>query len=86
MKVLRFDTTQKDGTSVKVGALSGDCSVYTWCACVSVCVCALAHQFTCISTLDGPKSEDLSWVWPTYSPGMSHHSVACADHTHPQQE
>lgn len=67
MRVLRFDATHKDGLSVKVGTFSTNC-VYVCALCH--CVCMFTHQFTCISTLDGPKLEDLSWVWPTHSPGM----------------
>lgn len=58
MKVLRFATTQKDGTSAKVGAPSGDCAVCTHRVLVSVCVCVgppvHVHIYTGWAQVRGP--------------------------------
>lgn len=73
MKVLKFDEAiQKDGAAVKVRTFRGLGSDSARGVFVSVIVCVLAHQFRCMSTLEGPKSEELSWVWPTHSPGTWH--------------
>ena len=94
MKVLRFNAIKVDDGSVKVGPCREvmQCVCVCVCACVqcayySVCVCVWTCQFTCISTLNGPKSEDLSWVWPTHSPGRClprpHPSIAAVTHAPP---